>query len=310
MMFLRVTASARSTHIISTNNYVIGGDRARTSKLANTIAELLGGHLVLVEVEAELRLVIDEGELLQIQILRALGRKLLGDLSLGVVELLEEARGDGEVVATAQLGDLANVAERRAHDDGVVAELLVVVEDVLNGLDTGVLVGSVGLAGGRLVPIHDAAHEGGDEESTGLSGGDGLHLREHEGEVGVDTVLALELAGRLDTLPSGGNLDQDTALIDAEGLVEVDDVEGLGDGRGLVEGEARVDLGGDLARDEGEDLFAELNEETVHGGVGLGVDVLAVGLSVLESGVDELGVLGLFGGREDQGGVGGGLVGG
>jgi hypothetical protein len=52
--------------------------------------------------------------------------------------------------------------------------LLVVVEDGLDGLDTGVLLGGVVALVGGLVPVENAADEGGDQEGTGLGGGDGL----------------------------------------------------------------------------------------------------------------------------------------
>ena len=48
------------------------------------------------------------------------------------------------------------VAERGTHDDGVVAVLLVVVEDLLNRLDTRVAVANVVGAGlVLLVPVKD-----------------------------------------------------------------------------------------------------------------------------------------------------------
>ena len=128
---------------------------------------------------------------------------------------------DGQVVAASQLGDLSNVTEGSTHDDGLVAVLLVVVEDALHRLDTGVLLGSeVALVGG-LVPVKDTTNEGRDEESTGLGGGDGLDAGEHEGQVGVDAVVSLEDLGGLDTLPGGGNLDQDALLGDTNLLVEL-----------------------------------------------------------------------------------------
>lgn len=106
-----------------------------------------------------------------------------------------------EVVASSELSDLANVSERSTHDNRLVAELLVVVEDALNALDTRVLLLSVLLLGGSLVPVKNAADEGGDEESAGLSSSDGLDEREHEGEVGVDSVLGLKDLSSLDALP-------------------------------------------------------------------------------------------------------------
>ena len=113
----------------------------------------------------------------------------------------EKTYGDGEVVAASELSDLANVPEGGAHDDGLVAVLLVVVEDGLDALDARVLGARVLLLGGRLVPVKDTANEGRDEESSGLSSGNGLHKRKHEGQVAVDSVLGLQDLGGLDALP-------------------------------------------------------------------------------------------------------------
>lgn len=74
---------------------------------------------------------------------------------------------------------------------------------------------------GSLEPVEDTADEGGDQESASLGGGDGLDQREHEGKVGVDAVVALEDLGGLDTLPGGGDLDQDAVLGDTGLLVEL-----------------------------------------------------------------------------------------
>lgn len=76
-----------------------------------------------------------------------------------------------------------------------------------------------------------------------------------------------------------------------------------------VEGEPSVNLGGNLAWDDVEDLLAELDEQVVEGGIDLLVEVLAVVLAVGDRGVDELGVLRLLGGSEDQRWVGGGILG-
>jgi hypothetical protein len=61
-----------------------------SGKLGDTLAELLNGHLVLVEVEAELGLVVDVALLLNVQLAGVLGNELLGNLVLRVVELLEQ----------------------------------------------------------------------------------------------------------------------------------------------------------------------------------------------------------------------------
>lgn len=234
--------------------------------------------------------------------------------------------GDSEVIATGELSDLTNVTERGTHDNGLVAKLLVVVEDVLDALDTRVgLLGVLLLVVG-LVPVKDTADEGRDEEGTGLGGGNGLRKGEHKSKVGVDAVLRLQDVGGLDTLVGGGDLDQDAGLVNASLLVKlqsvsgcdseggfyeathVNDAEGLGNGGLGVEGETGVDLGGDLAGNDLENLLTELDEEVVKGAVNLVVDRATGGLAELDSSVDELGVLGLLGSGEDQGGVGGGIL--
>ena len=89
----------------------------------------------------------------------------------------------------------------------------------------------------------------------------------------------------------------------------VNDVQSLVDRLLGVKGVAGVDLGGDLAGDDLEDLLAELDEEAVEGVLDLGVDVAALGLAVLDGHVHELGILGLLGGGEDQGRVRRGILG-
>jgi hypothetical protein len=150
-----------------------------------------------------------------------LSLELLGNLVGAVVELLEEVGGDGEVVAASELGDLAEVTERGAHDDGLVVVLLVVVEDLNDGLDTGVVGGIVLLLGVGLVPVEDTADEGRDEVGTGLGGGNGLGKGEHEGQVAVDAVLGLELVGGSDALPGGSELDENALLVNTGLLVEL-----------------------------------------------------------------------------------------
>ena len=50
---------------------------------------------------------------------------------------------------------MTHVAERRAHDNGLVAVRLVVVEDLLDALDARVLVADVVLPCRLLVPVKD-----------------------------------------------------------------------------------------------------------------------------------------------------------
>lgn len=76
----------------------------------------------------------------------------------------------------------------------------------------------------------------------------------------MNVVVPLEFPGGLDTLPSRSDLDEDTVLVNTEGLVEGEELLGLGLGGLLVEGKAGIDLSGDTARNDFENLLAELDE--------------------------------------------------
>jgi hypothetical protein len=59
-------------------------------ELGDTLAELLNRHLVLVEVETEVSLVVNVRLLLQVERVSLGSIELLGDCILGVIELLEQ----------------------------------------------------------------------------------------------------------------------------------------------------------------------------------------------------------------------------
>lgn len=107
--------------------------------------------------------------------------------------------------------------------------LLVVVENLLDREDSRVLSGLVSLAGLGLEPVHDSADEGRDEGDASLGASDGLTETEEEGEVAMDVELLLEVSSGLNSLPGGGDLDEDSVLGDTDGLVESDQGLGLAD---------------------------------------------------------------------------------
>lgn len=103
--------------------------------------------------------------------------------------------------------------------------LLIVVEDLTDGLDTRILLVLVSRSGlVLLVPVQNTTDEGRDEGDTSLSTSHGLAKTEQEGEIAVDLVVAFEFTGSLDTLPGGGDLDENAFLADTNGLVELDQV--------------------------------------------------------------------------------------
>lgn len=73
--------------------------------------KLVEGHLVLQESPAELGLVVDEGDLLELLSAGggSLSVELLGDGRGVVLELLKERRGDGQEVNTSKGLDLAGL---------------------------------------------------------------------------------------------------------------------------------------------------------------------------------------------------------
>jgi len=91
-------------------------------------------------------------------------------------------------------------------------------------------------------------------------------------------------------------------------MSHVNDVQRLVNAGLLVKGKSGVHLGRNLARDNLQDLTAELHEQAVEGSVHLLVEVLAVVLAVGDGIVNELRVVGLFRRGEDQGRVGGGIL--
>lgn len=89
----------------------------------------------------------------------------------------------------------------------------------------------------------------------------------------------------------------------------INNLEGLVNGALGIKGQLGVNLGGDTAGDDVENLLAELDEEAVEGVVDLLVNGATLLLAVGDGDVNQLGVLGFLGGGEDERGVGGGILG-
>ena len=94
--------------------------------------------------------------------------------------------------------------------------------------------------------------------------------------------LLLELLGRLDALPRGGDLDEHALARDPGLLVEPDQLARLVDRGRRVVREARVDLGRDAARHDLEDVQAELDRQPIDREVD-DLRFVAAGISLRES---------------------------
>jgi len=81
----------------------------------------------------------------------------------------------------------------------------------------------------------------------------------------VHTVLVLQDLGRLDALPGGRQLDQNSLLVDAQGFVQGDQLQGLLHALLGVEGQAGIDLGGNATGHNLQDFRSEQHAQVVHG---------------------------------------------
>eukprot|EP00754_Rhynchopus_humris_P018783 Rhum_TRINITY_DN14614_c20_g1::Rhum_TRINITY_DN14614_c20_g1_i1::g.104443::m.104443 len=227
-------------------------------KVEDTLRELLHSHLVLVVPPQEV-LLVQLRELLDVERLRLLRVQLRLEGRVVLRQLVQQGRSDGQVVAARQVLDLVGVAEGRAHDDGLVAELLVVVVDLRHALDTRVVQAREVLRRlRRLVPVEDASHERRDQRHARLRARHRLREGEEQRQVAVDA-LGLELPAGLDALPRGRELDEHAVLRHAGLLVQRDDLARLGDAAVLVEGQAGVHLRRHTLRHVLQDLQAEVD---------------------------------------------------
>mmetsp|Transcript_55277 Transcript_55277/g.131288 ORF Transcript_55277/g.131288 Transcript_55277/m.131288 type:complete len:336 (-) Transcript_55277:8-1015(-) len=268
-------------------------------EVADAFRELLGRHCVLVHLPPEGVLVA--GDLRDVHLHGLLRVKTQRDIGGHAVHLEEQLRRDREAVAPREREDLPRGAERRPHDNGRVAVLLVVVVDLLDGEHAGVLLVGVLLLVRSLVPVEDTADEGRDEGRLRLGTCHRLVEVEEEGHVAGDPLL-LQNACRLDALPGRRDLDQDPRLVDALLLVEPDDLPRLVQSRLNVEREARVHLRGDVSGHQLRDLRPEGDGEAVDGIHHLLLRRVALG--ALDGRIDQLCELRVRHRREDERGVG------
>ena len=88
----------------------------------------------------------------------------------------------------------------------------------------------------------------------------------------MNALDSLEVLGSLDTLPGRGDLDEDALLGNTSILVETNDLLGLGNGGLLIERKTGINLSGNTARDDLENLNTEVDKELVKSRLGLGLE--------------------------------------
>ena len=163
--------------------------------------------------------------------------------------------------------------------------------------------------GAGLVPIEDAAHEGGNQGDPRLGAGHRLGKAEQQGEVAVDAFL-LQGFRRLDPFPGGGHLDQHPVGANAGGLIQANQLAGLGNRGFRIEAEAGIHFGGNPAGHQLENFAAEDHADFIEGlehhvfRRRIGSDH---GPGLAQGRVDQVLVGGNLGRRQDQRRVGGGI---
>jgi len=85
--------------------------------------------------------------------------------------LLQKLGADGEIIATTEFLDLANVSKGGTHDNSGIIKLAVVVVDLGNGDNARIFVRFVGFVVVFGVPIKDPSNERRDQSNSGFSTG-------------------------------------------------------------------------------------------------------------------------------------------
>jgi hypothetical protein len=105
-----------------------------------------------------------------------------------------------------------------------------------------------------------SANEWGDQSDASLRTGNGLAETKEKGEIAVNSLVALKLAGGLDAFPGRCDFNEHALFLDSDGIVKRNEVPGLSLGTLLIKGETGVDLCGDTTGNDRKDLFAEFDK--------------------------------------------------
>ena len=106
-----------------------------------------------------------------------------------VLQLLQQLGRNGQQIAARKLFNLTDVAEAGAHNLRLVSELLVVVVDLRNGVNPGILFRRVVLARIVLIPVQDATDERRDKRHLCFGAGNSLVQAEQQRQVAVNALF-------------------------------------------------------------------------------------------------------------------------
>ena len=178
-------------------------------------------------------------------------------------ELVQQARRDGQTIATRQFQNLIGVTEGSAHDDCIVPELLVIVVNLRDGNNTRIFrrrKSSHTLF--LFVEIHNTSDKGADERDTRFRTRNRLGDAKNERQIARNAFLFQHFGGT-DTFPRGRDLDENSFLGNSHFLVHANDSAGLHNGRFRIKAQAGIDFRRDVTGDDLGDFGSEIDGEFV-----------------------------------------------
>ena len=185
------------------------------------------------------------------------------DLSLTLLHLVEQSRGNCQSVDSAKVLDLVSVPERSPHNDGLDVVGAIVVENVCNEDHSGVLERVlISLSELLLVPVQDSSDEGGNQEKFAVCTSHCLDKMENQSHVDLNVAFGQDFCC-FDSFPGGGNFNQNSVRADSSLLVKGDDSLGPSHGFIFVETEGGINLGRHVAFDPFEDFTAKGHTDMV-----------------------------------------------
>ena len=185
------------------------------------------------------------------------------NLSLALLHLIEQSRGNCQPVDSAKVLDLVSVPERSSHDDGLDVVGAVVVENVSHKDHSGVLERVlVSFSELLLVPVEDSSDEGRNQEKFAVCTSYCLDKMENQGHVDLYVAFGQDL-GCFDSFPGGGDFNQNSVRADSSLLVKSDDSLGPSHGFIFVEAEGSIHFGRHVAFNPLEDFTAKRHTDVV-----------------------------------------------
>lgn len=178
------------------------------------------------------------------------------------LELLKKGWWDGQPVASCQFSNFCRVPEWCTHDNGLMRVFFEIVVDLCDWLDSWVSSSNILSWDILLEPVKDPPYEGRNKKQPILCAFDCLDSVKNKSHIAVDMIL-FELSCCLDSLPSTGNLDQDSVFGNTILSVKTDYSFGNCNSFLSVKGQAGIDFSWNVTWNLLEDFTPETNWQVI-----------------------------------------------